>query len=174
MLWETLGVSGVRRVNADLIDVGVVFLIALILRDSQINPWFSLGYFLIRDLPPMGRSIGKIFAGIKIYSADTLTPATPKQLVIRGFANLLIVIPVGLLMMTFFVYVIVVVVSSGFIFFMWGRDSAFLKTTGYDFQNGQTVADRLAGTHLNRPRDVESLALMSGKIEQLCRDIGTS
>ena len=48
---KTLGVSGVRRVNADLIDTLLVFLIALMLGKTSISPWFAMGYFLLRDLP---------------------------------------------------------------------------------------------------------------------------
>lgn len=173
VLRETLGASCVRRVNSDLIDVGIVFLIALSLRDSPISPWFSMAYFLVRDLPPLGRGFGKILTGIRVYSADSLTPATPKQLVIRGFSNLFIVLPFGFLLMSFFAYVILAVISSGFIFFMWGRDSIFLKAIGFDFPTGQTLADRLAGTHLIEPRDVESLGSMATKIENLQRTIDT-
>jgi hypothetical protein len=57
---------------------------------------------------------------------------------------------------------------------MWGRDSIFLRTIGYDFQTGQTIADRLAGTHLIQPRDVESLGRMAKKIENLRRTIDTN
>lgn len=171
VLRETLGVSGVRRVNADLIDVGVVCLIALLLRDVSINPWFSMGYFALRYLPPLGRGFGKILTGIRVYSADTLTPATNRQLLIRGFSNLFIVLPFGFLLMSFLFYVILAVISSGFIFFMWGRDSLFLKTIGYDFETGRTIADRLAGTHIIQPRDVESLISMAKQIENMRESI---
>jgi hypothetical protein len=168
---KTLGVSGVRRVNADLIDTLVVFLIALVLRDTPVSPWYSMGYFLIRDLPPLRRGVGKTFTGIRIYAADSLRPASAWQLLARGSFNVIIVIPFGFFVMWFFFRVLMVAASCGLIFFLWGRDSIFLKTIGYDFETGQTPADRLAGTHLILPRDVESLARMERKIDELRQGI---
>ena len=166
-LRETLGESGVRRVISDLIDAGIVSLLALALKNTPINPWFAMGYFLVRDFPPIGHGIGKGLTGIRIYSANSLAEATPRHLVTRGLANLFVVLPLGFILMSFMAYVMVGVVSLGFIFFWWGRDSIFLRAVGYDYQTGRTIADRLAGTHLIRPRDVESLASMALKIETM-------
>lgn len=168
---KTLGVSGVRRVNADLIDTLLVFLIALMLGKTSISPWFAMGYFLVRDLPPLGRGPGKILTGIRVFSTDSLCPARAPQLIVRGLVNVVILIPCGVFLMWFFVNTFIVLTSFGLILFIWGRDSLFLKTIGYDFENGQTPADRIAGTLLVRPQDVESLRRMEKKMEEIRQTI---
>ena len=92
-------------------------------------------------------------------------------MIVRGLANLIILIPCGVFLTWFFVNTFIVLTSFGLILFIWGRDSLFLKTIGYDFENGQTPADRIAGTLLVRPQDVESLRWMEKKMEEIRQTI---
>ncbi len=171
VLRETLGVSVIRRVCAGSIDVGIVCLLAWILGDAGLSPWLSMIYVLIRDLPPHGRGVGKILTGVRVYAAATLSPASPRQLLVRGFVNLLVMIPLGFLLSVSILYVFMALVASGGIVGWLARDTMFLKWVGYDYRNGQTIADRFSGTHLILPGDVAALSRMADKIGRLEKDI---
>jgi hypothetical protein len=164
---QTLGVSIPRRIVADLLDTTLTIAIAMSLQSIQMSPWLAVTYFLIRDLPPINRSVGKVLTGVKIYDQERFAPPSFKQLLRRGLANLIIVIPLAILLATFFVFSFVGIATYGLLVYFYGGDSWILRGVGYDFVNGQTLADRLAKTHLIQPRDLESLTKMTQKIEQL-------
>jgi hypothetical protein len=166
-LRQTLGVSGTRRILADLLDAALAIALAMTLHSFQISPWIALGYFLVRDLPPMNRSVGKVLAGIKIYTVDSLTPPSFGQLAIRGIANLVVVIPLAIFLVAFFMFAFTAIAAAGILIYFYGGDSWILRGIGYDFVTGQTIADRLAKTHLIQPRDLEALSRMADKIDQL-------
>jgi len=113
-----------------------------------------------------------MLTGVRIFSETDLSIATPRQLVIRAAINMLVVLPLGIFLATFFVFTIVGIFGVGFVVIRKGNsDSWFLNLLRYDTHNGQTIADRRAGTLLVHPRDLESLALMATKIEKLHADL---
>lgn len=172
-LRQTLGVSGTRRIVADLIDASLTIALALTLQSFQVNPWIALTYFLVRDLPPMNRSVGKVLAGIKIYSANSLTAPSYRQLIVRGVANLVVVVPLVIFLAAFFMFAFTAIAAAGILIYFYGGDSWILRGIGYDFVTGQTIADRLAKTHLIEPRDLQSLSRMADKINKLQASINT-
>jgi hypothetical protein len=166
-----MAVTGGLRLVANLVDLFLVVGFAALLYQSGLSPWLATLYYLVRDLPPTKRSLDKMLTGIRVYSAADLQIATASQLLIRGLANLCIVVPLGALLATFYFVLFGILFGAGLLVSVWGRNSAFLRTLGYDFQNGQTVADRVAGTRLCHPRDVRALASLSGEIGSLRQSI---
>ncbi len=168
---DNLGASGMRRVLADLIDVGITIAIAVGLYHAGASPWYSLGYFLIRDCIPLGRSIGKLVTGVHVRDAGSLGPSTFLQRLIRGATTIAILAPLGLLIATFMALSFGVLAAAGFIVILWGGHSSFLQMIGYDFATGRTVADRIARTHLVTMSDLEVLSASARKLESLRSDL---
>lgn len=168
---ENLGVSGMRRVLADLIDVGIAIAIAAGLYHAGVSPWYSLGYFLVRDCIPPGRSIGKLATGVHVRDAGSLGPSTFLQRLIRGITTIAILVPLGLLIAAFMAVFFGVLAVAGVIVIIWGGRSFFLKMIGYDFATGRTIPDQIARTHLVTLSDLEVLSASARKLESLRSDL---
>lgn len=162
-----LGASGMRRVLADLIDVGIAAGIAAGLVEYGYSYWWCLVYFVIRDCVPLKRSVGKYATGVQIKRADDLTDSSFTQRFLRGVVNTVILVPLGLLIATFMAVVFGFILVAGFILLIKGRDSVFLEMIGYDSATGQTIADRIAGTHLVTIGDLEALSATAAKLKSL-------
>lgn len=170
-LKDSMAVTGGLRLVANLMDLFLAVGCAVLLHQNGFSPWLAMLYYLVRDLPPTKRSLGKMLTGIRAYSAEDLQIATGSQLLIRGLANLCIVVPLGVLLAMFYFVLFGILLGAGLLVIVWGRNSAFLRTLGYDFQNGQTVADRVAGTRLCHPGEVKALASLSAEIGLLRQSI---
>jgi hypothetical protein len=166
-----LGASGMRRVLADLIDVGLAGGVAAILAHNGYNPWWCFGYFVVRDCIPLERSIGKLATGVQIRRADNLTGSSLTQRFVRGTVNTAILIPLGFLIATFMAFVFGFILLAGFILIVRGRDSIFLEMIGYDPATGRTIADRIAGTHLVTEVDLKVLQMTAANLESLRSEI---
>ena len=166
-----LGASGMRRVLADLIDVGIAVGAAAILVHYEYSPWWCLGYFMVRDCIPLERSIGKIATGVQIRRVDNLTGSSFTQRFVRGAANTAILIPLGFLIAAFMAFVFGFILFAGFILIVRGRDSILLEMIGYDPATGRTIADRIAGTHLVTEVDLKMLRMAAAKLKSLRSEI---
>lgn len=162
-----LGASGMRRVLADLIDVGIAAGVAAILIHNGHNPWWCFGYFVVRDCIPLERSIGKLATGVQIRRADNLKGSSFSQRFVRGTVNTAILIPLGFLIATFMAFVFGFILIAGFILIVRGRDSIFLEMIGYDPATGRTISDRIAGTHLVTEVDLKVLQMTAAKLKSL-------
>lgn len=162
-----LGASGMRRVLADLIDVGIATGIAVGLAEFGYSIWWCLSYFVIRDCIPLNRSLGKHATGVQIRRADDLTATSFTQRFFRGLVNTAILAPLGLLIATFMAFVFGLILFAGFILLIKRRDSIFLEMMGYDYATGRTIADRIVGTHLVTIGELETLQATTAKLQSL-------
>lgn len=170
-LKATLHAPASRRVAADIIDVSFIAGIAYAISLTPISPWVALLYLVFRDAIPFNRSCGKFLLGVRIYSSEEFRKPSRKQLLIRGLANCLFLIPLGLFVVALFTFVFGALAFAGVLVVIWRTNSVFLQLIGYDFETGQTVADRIAGTHVILPSQLTSLTLTKERIEELRQEL---
>lgn len=167
ILHEHLAVSLFRRILANLIDLSAAAGLALVLALNGFNPWMALAYLLLRDLPPLGRGLGKRLCGIRICNSADLCPPTALQLVTRGLENFVIILPCCMLALPACIYVFGGLVASRD--FPSGRLKylGYLEWAGYESKSGRLLADRAAGTRLISSRDLAAIWQMDSEIKKL-------
>lgn len=165
-LSETLGASGMRRALADLFDGLVAVALAWGLKSLGHEPWLAAAYFLVRDLLPGRRSPGKSLLGLRVYEASSLRRVRRGRLLWRGLLNVLVLVPLAMLVVSF-AGVAAGLLLSGLGVLVFLPRWSFLEAIGHDFKTGRTVVDRLAGTHVIEPRELDSLERVRAKITEL-------
>jgi len=140
-----------RRAIAGVIDLGLATFWFTFTMPEALT-WFPfiacVAYMLFRDCLMTGAGPGKYIAGLKVYDHTTLKLATRKQMLIRGivYSTICLALTVAL---TFFAVAAILIVPLGLlgIIAVLSR-SHFLAGLGYDPEDGRTIPDDWANTHV--------------------------
>jgi hypothetical protein len=159
-----------RRSVAALVDIGLFGVPAVygfLWTGSYLVAIPNILYLLVRDCLFQGRSIGKAAVGLVVVHKDTFAPCTCRQSVIRNslYATLcpaLLLVGVAAMgigaMFLSLALIILAFTRSGFspLFFI-----------GYDPENGRTIPDSWAETHVLTPKEIAMIIQLKTELEQL-------
>jgi len=164
--------SSLRRGLAGAVDlyIGLVFIIS---NPDFLPMWVQyafLGvYFVFRDFLFKNASLGKIIFGLRPYDYESLNPALTKQIMIRGviYSTTCVLLCLGSLIFAIAAAVIIFLPFGIFGLFLLYSNVDLLSGLGYSHEDGRTIPDDWAGTHILSQQDVDMVRVYEDKLDKL-------